>query len=292
VSVNEARLTFLAEPVASGNAAIVAANAPGGKPILTFSAPADAVKIAARAPTALTLGAAKAGETLAKALDTKLYKINVPAQPGIVAIDLTGKGAKLTPSVYVLGAKGTFADLFTGGAADAPLTTQTLTFPVTATQNAGDYWMIVLDGALKGGAAADYAFDVKPSVTSVAAGSVIDEQAGAHATPAAAQTIASGALPLIVKGKVGVADEIDVYKINLAANAKVELTFAPGLDGQADFDSATDFSTAVSPSLAGKTGRVVLVNGAAAKDHYVRIQGDGFGAKQTGDYLFSLRVLP
>lgn len=287
LSVTEAQITFLADPLAAGAVGFTGANAPGGaKPNLTFSAPTDAVKIAPRTPTALAAGS-PVSAVLGKAFDTKLYKMNVPAAVSIVSVDLVGTGSKLVPSMYVIGSKGKLSDLFTGGAADGPKTAQSISFPVTTTANAGDYYFIVLDGALKGGGAADYGFDVKPTVT---AATLVDEQAGAHSTTGAAQNIAS--LPAVIKGRIAVADEIDVYKVSVPANATVELSWVPSLDGSAELVAGTDFNASVYADLVARAGRVTLKNGGAATDHYLRMQGDGFGAAQTGDYVFSLRVLP
>lgn len=287
MSITEAQITFLADPLATGAVAFAGANAPGGaKPTLTFSAPGDAVKIAPRAPTVLAAGTPASG-VLGKSFETKLYKMNVAAAVGIASVDVVGTGGKIVPSTYVIGSKGKLSDLFTGGASEGPKTTQTFSFPVTTTANAGDYYFIVLDGALKGGAAADYGFDVRPSVT---AATLIDEQAGAHSTTGAAQAI--GALPAVIKGRVAVTDEVDVYRVNVPANATVELSWVPNLDGSAEIVAGTDFNASVYADLVARAGRVTIKNGGAAADHYLRIQGDGFGATQTGDYLFSLRVLP
>ena len=57
--------------------------------------------------------------------------------------------------------------------------------------------------------------------------------------------------------------------------------------------AGTNFDASVYADVTGKAGRVTLKNAtAAAADHYVRVMGDSFGATPTGDYLFSLRVLP
>jgi len=287
VSVSEVQATFLADPTGSGNVAFVGANAPGGaKPTLTFLAPPDAVKIAPRAPVTLVGGAATSA-VLAKPYETKLFKIAVPPATSIFSFDVVGTGAAVVPTAYILGSKGKLSDLFTGGQGDAPKTTKTFSFPVTATANAGDFWFIVFDGKLKGGAATDYGFEVKAAVTG--AGSV-DEQGAAHGTTGAAQTIAT--LPAVVKGKVTTDTEEDIYKISVPANATVELSFAPGFDGTAEIVAGTNFDASVYADVTGKAGRVTIKNGAAATDHYVRVMGDSFGATPTGDYLFSLRVLP
>lgn len=289
----------LAEPTASGKAAITLSNMAGDQAIRTFLSGPEAIAYQPRTPTQLVLGTPKTGENLAKPLDTGLYKLTNDGA-GIVELAFTVKGSDIQPGFYFLPASGKFADTLRVTSATS------IVHPVAA--GGQDYYVIVTDQAGAGGSAAKFGYEVSASRVNVTATS---EAAGAHGTVGTAQDLAT--LPALVTGARAADGELDVYKITLATakfvelavnrEANVKIGIAPAAAGDPDKVDLTKAFGEVEPVFASRSGQIgkpgaSIFDPPTALDagtYYVYVtSGDPANASwakpATGKYTFSIRL--
>src|SRR6185503_17547797 len=91
--------------------------------------------------------------------------------------------------------------------------------PMLSSTQATDVILMLIDSNGNGGA--DYSFDL---AFNPIAGTLTAEKAAAHATAAAPQvlTVPAAGGGLVIDGEYSATDALDVYKISVAANAKIE----------------------------------------------------------------------
>ena len=236
------------------------------------------------------MAAAKTGELISKDLETKLYKYATTGA-GIVHVTYArGASTDLEPFMYVYPKSGKYADLLFAASGENPGDDATGSYPVHVNDEG---FVVAADYNFKGGVAASFGYSITIAKTDVATATA--EASTAHATAAAAQNIA--ALPAVVSATIGAASEIDVYKITVAANDNIELSFtrepgvrvqlmrAPGgtpvLDPQTEEINVLSDKTAFGGSGTGAS----LAVGA----WYVVVTGVTTGKKTTGKYVLGLR---
>lgn len=156
---------FLADPLApvgSTLRAVLTGPDAMGKSIKYLTDPADpgAPQVTARAPTALTLGVAKSGESIPVPMRTNLYKFTTPAADHVVTMTYTGVGTPLTLAGIIgvlTPASGRLAD---GSLHVASKNSDVYTAVGVAAQ-AGDQYLITLPGNLSGASVYTYTLTVR-----------------------------------------------------------------------------------------------------------------------------------
>jgi hypothetical protein len=283
VSATDARFLALFDPLAPATQDVIAANAPGGAIIDLFRS--DPLAIEKRLPTVLTAGTPLTGQSVGAPLASGYFKLTVPAAPSIVSYTIESVGTSLRPFILTYDKNGVIDQLFQFNSVTVAGTGATITYPVTATQNDGDMYVVLLDG-VAGGAATGYGFTVNPTVTAATA---IVEAGDAGATTATAQAVTAGELPAVISGEITTATDIDVFSVPLTAGQRLEVSLWRDFDGTARTAAALTGGQLINP--ADKTGRSVFT-APSTNTFHVNVRSLVGAPKAMGKYVFSMRILP
>jgi hypothetical protein len=291
----------LIDPAAPATTTPIAANVDGGG-FASETYAGSSIAVAPRAPVTITPGTDLTGQTIAAAGGTGLHKF-ATATTSILEVGVTATGAKLRPVIFAYGDSGTSADMLDNSTSST--FTGTVVFPSLAGKNG---YLVVADGSLGGGVAADYGYT---ATVAVHTGTVFAEPAAAHNTLALAKTSAVvTALPAattnngdVVTGALATGTEEDWYAVTLAAGDGLEVVFTPDFDGSLDvtdglgasllpsdfFTGAPELLTKVAGTSAPSATVTADANGdpLTAGKYYLHITSNDGTAK--GNYAISLR---
>jgi hypothetical protein len=314
-ATNAQRLLLVDPLAATGDNQIIAANLDGaGSPSTTFIADPGALKITPRAPIALVAGTNLTTETFPGNLQTRMYKLSVPAQTATTASILsvlfkTTVADKTNPLVWAIPTSGKMADLLLTAApaqasffsaGDDPPFTVPIVVPLGPGAAALDTYLVAVDQAAGNG----NKFTIEPQVI---AAKLVNEDAAAHATKAAAQKLigatnacaatAATFTPCLVAGEIKAAKELDVYTVSIPAAGKLEVAVnadKPGavavgvFDGAVAAGTSVDLNDADAVAQAGSGEKIGLTKSTISKATWM-IVVEGGGATK---YSLSVRVAP
>jgi len=221
LTATDGQFILFGDPLApAGALQLEGINDPEDPDSATFLTAPDALTVAARAPKAVTPGTPLAGEVLAGDLATGFYKFAAPAN-AIVDIRIANLGTKILPVLDAMPAVGTIGAEY--DYRDATNRPGSLAYVASAASPSE--FLVVSDGAFKGGPAADYKYDL--TVRTVP-GTVTPESATAHpaATPQDLGTLpaANAATPaVIVNGEIITGDTADVYRVDAGGTSRIQL---------------------------------------------------------------------
>jgi hypothetical protein len=314
-ATNAQRLLLVDPLAASGDNQIIAANLDGaGSPSITFLGDPGALKVTPRAPIALAAGTNLATETFPGNLETKMYKLSVPAQTATTASILsvvfkTAAADKTNPLIWAIPTSGKMADLLLTAApeqpsffsaGDVPPYTVPVVVPLGPGAAALDTYFVAVDQA----AGAGNKFSIEPQVI---AAKLVTEDAAAHATKALAQKLIGAAnacgataaafTPCLVAGEIKAKGELDVYTVSIPAAGKLEVAInadKPGAVAVGVFDAAAaagtsvDLNDADAIAQANSGEKIGLTKSTISKASFM-IVVEGGGATK---YALSVRVAP
>jgi hypothetical protein len=314
-ATNAQRLLLVDPLAAAGASRIVAANLDGaGSPTITFRSDPAALQVTPRAPVALAAGTNLTAETFPGNLETKMYKLSVPAQTATTASILsvvfkTAIDDLTNPLVWAVPTSGKMADLLLTaapaqasffGAGDTPPFTVPIVVPLGPGAAALDTYLVAVDQ----GAGTGNKFTIEPQVI---AAKLVSEDAAAHATKAGAQKLIGGGnacaataatfTPCLVAGEIKASAEVDVYsvaiptadKLEVAINADKPSAVAVGVfDAAAASGASVDLNDADAIAQASAGEKIGLTKSTVAKTTWIVVVEGGAATK----YSLSLRVAP
>ena len=212
---------------------------PLGQTVAYVSDPADpaAVKVKARAATALTAGMTKTGEMLAERRATNLYKLTTTADNQTLLMSFGGLGAAFTGAgAGIVGAMAPSSGHFGDGASVSPSVTVGMMGVVTAYNSAmvlpkaGDYYFTVYASDQSGSMNHSYAVTARTAATGALGSLKEPMMADTPATPL-------GNLAALDKPYYGTDGAIDAaydsdyikFKANKTGRVYVSVTTTPGV---------------------------------------------------------------
>ncbi|MCW5832715.1 MAG: hypothetical protein KIS78_09925 [Labilithrix sp.] len=280
-----------------------------GKPRVSFLSASDALQVKARAATPFNLGAGTE-ESFASPTDTKLFKLTSPANAAAIVdyqIEVAADGTAI-PVAFVFGTGGGKDDRvgqvlparnqFTGQFSPPPYDLH-VALPVAAGASATDHYVVVADLGGKAGASA------KITATRAAA-MVANESSAAHGADApqlvGAVTSAAGQ---VLTANLGVVTEVDAYRFNVEADAKLQLSVTSEADLEVILTkNPTVFEDPPGTPAANRqvlgylypgkqfAAQRVLTAPVGVTEVYAVVLSDSQGTVRTGKYTLGMRKLP